>query len=176
MLIRKKSWVLCAKVELLYSKKIHRFSLGIAEPYLFTRLSKRILIKSLPKDILIKFHPDIFKSKEELISQISEFLFKTSEEILNGNYSNLVGDNELVQMKLNLYKQIHHGMNNIEEIKVRFNKDIKIIIPILDNIENKISKLIPEERTIIIKDGSFLENKDDLENIKKTLDKLKKII
>jgi len=161
-------------IKLLHTKKIHRFSLGIAEPYLFTRLSKKILIKSLPKDILIKFHPDIFKSQEELISQTSEFLFKTSEEILNGNYSNLVGDNELVQMKLSLYEHIHQGMNNIEEIRVRFDKDIKIITPILVDIENKISKLIPEERTIIIKDGSFLENKDELENIKKTLDKLKK--
>jgi len=161
-------------IKLLNTQKIHRFSVGIAQPYLFTRLSKRILIKSLPKEILIKLHPDIFKSQEELILQISEFLFKTSEEILNGNYNNLVGDDNLVQTKLNLYEHIHQGINNINELKEIFKKDIKILIPVLERIEDNISKLIPEERTIIIKDGSFLENKDELENIKQTLDKIKK--
>lgn len=160
-------------MRLLNTGKIHRFSVGIAQPYLWTRLSKNILIKSSPKEILKKLNPDFFKSKEELILQISNYLFKTSEEILNGDYSNLVGDNELVQMKLRLYEHIHQGITNIEEIKLIFNKDIKLLIPILDNIENRISSLITEERTIVIKDGSFLENKEELENIKKTLDKLK---
>lgn len=160
-------------MKLLNTGKIHRFSIEIAVPYLFTKLSKNIFIKSLPEEILKKLFPDTFKSKEELILQISSFLFKTSEEILNGDYSNLVGDNELVQMKLRLYEHIHKGINNIEEIKLIFDKDIKLLIPVLDKIENRISSLIPEERTIIIKDGSFLENKEELENIKKTLGKLK---
>jgi hypothetical protein len=161
-------------MRLLVTHKVHQFSVSIAQPYLFQLLNKKIILKSLPYDVLLKVHSSFSKTKDELIDEISQILFKSSEEIMGCNHSNLVGDTELINLKLNIYKHMHEGLENIEDVKKIFLKDIKIIRPALDKIENIISSLIPEEKTIVIKDGSFFDKKEEIENMKKTLDKLQK--
>ena len=43
------------------------------------------------------------------------------------------------------------------------------IMPTLDFIEEKIGELLQEERTVVIKDASFLDNDDEIKKIAKTL-------
>ncbi|EIH0513932.1 hypothetical protein LGG24_004884, partial [Escherichia coli] len=57
----------------------------------------------------------------------------------------------------------------IEDAKTTFSRDIQIIMPTLDFIEEKIGELLQEERTVVIKDASFLDNDDEIKKIAKTL-------
>ncbi|EIQ9255815.1 hypothetical protein LV696_004682, partial [Escherichia coli] len=56
-----------------------------------------------------------------------------------------------------------------EDAKTTFSRDIQIIMPTLDFIEEKIGELLQEERTVVIKDASFLDNDDEIKKIAKTL-------
>ncbi|EIP0519452.1 hypothetical protein LRN95_004861, partial [Escherichia coli] len=58
---------------------------------------------------------------------------------------------------------------SIEDAKTTFSRDIQIIMPTLDFIEEKIGELLQEERTVVIKDASFLDNDDEIKKIAKTL-------
>ncbi|EFB9613413.1 hypothetical protein E5H16_22300, partial [Escherichia coli] len=55
------------------------------------------------------------------------------------------------------------------DAKTTFSRDIQIIMPTLDFIEEKIGELLQEERTVVIKDASFLDNDDEIKKIAKTL-------
>ncbi|MNL71747.1 hypothetical protein D3C87_1969530 [compost metagenome] len=91
---------------------------------------------------------------------------------MKGDFSQLNGDPETISFKINLYNHIHQGFKSIDDAKITFNKDILILKPILDQIENEITEKISGEKTIIIKDNNFFENKQDLSQIQKTLSKL----
>lgn len=158
--------------ELLFFNKIHVFSVGIAAPYLFKRLSLKLISKTMPQEMIPKLYPHSELSKDDLINEISEQLFESSSRIMNKDYSLLVGNPSLVQFKINLYNHMHQGLNNIEDAKRVFNKDIDILKPVLDNIEELIGNMISDSRTIVIKDGSFFDNKDDISLLKKTIDKI----
>ncbi len=158
--------------KLLFPGKIHPFSVGIANPYLFQRLSSKLVLKALPEKLLPDIFPQVKKSKEKLIEEISEYLFETSNRIMQGDYSDLVGDPELVAYKKNLYIHLHQGFSCIEDAKKRFEQDMILIKPELDEIENEITKKISENKTIVIKDSSFF---DDEQVFKKVLSSLNDI-
>lgn len=156
-------------IKLLYSGEIHPFSVGVVTPYLFQRLSLKVLSKKLPKKLVTKFHEQAFLSKMELIDSIAMQLFETSERVMKGDFSQLVGTPEDIEFKKKIYAHSHNGFNSIEDAKVTFFKDIHIIMPNLDVIEEKISELLQEERTVVIKDASFLDSDDEIQKIVKTL-------
>ncbi len=158
--------------ELLFQDKIHAFSVGIAAPYLFKRLSLKLTSKSIPKKMIPDLYPHSRLTKDELISEISQQLFESSSRVMNGDYSCLAGDTSVVEFKIKLYDHIHEGIKDIDHAKTIFNKDIEIIKPVLDEIEEKISDLIPEEKTVVIKDGSFFDNENDISLLKKTINKI----
>jgi len=160
--------------ELLFQHKIHVFSVGVAAPYLFKRLSLKLVSKTMPQEMVPEIYPHSKLSKDDLINEISEQLYESSNRVMNKDYSRLVGNPNDIQFKINLYNHMHQGLNNIEEAKEAFNRDIKIIKPVLDEIEQMIDKLIPDSRTVVIKDGSFLDNKNDVLLLKKTIDKIQK--
>lgn len=158
--------------ELLFFNKIHVFSVVIAAPYLFKRLSLKLISKTMPQEMISKIYPYSKLSKNDLINEISEQLFESSNRVMKKDYSHLVGNPNLIQFKINLYNHMHQGLNNIDYAKKVFNRDIEILKPVLDEIEELIGKLIPESRTVVIKDGSFFDNKDDISLLKKTIDKI----
>ena len=160
--------------ELLMKNKIHVFSVGIAAPYLFKRLILRILIRSTPSKMLPDLYPHSKLSKDELINEIAEELYESSNRVMNKDYSHLVGSPSDVQFKINLYNHMHQGLKDIDDAKHVFDKDIKIMRPILDEIEEIISNLISDVKTIVIKDGSFFDNETNISLFKKTIDKIEK--
>jgi len=147
---------------LLLKGKIHPFSVGIASPYLFQRLSSTISAKSMPKEMLPKYYPQLSMTPKELISDISNILCKSSERIMAGDYSELVGTQDLVALKINIYNHMHRGLNNIDDAKSIFERDIKVIRPVLDEIELEIKDLLQDERTVVIKDSSFFDDQDEM--------------
>ena len=156
-------------IGLLGRKKIHPFSIGIAAPYLVRRLSLNIVSKTMHKALLTTLYPDSTKNKKELISKIFAELYDSSERVMKKDYSKLVGTTKDVDFKIKLFDHIHNGLNNMDDIKNVFDRDIKIIQPILDKIEKTIKTQIPEEQTIVIKDGSFLDNQDEIQKLAKTI-------
>lgn len=156
-------------IELLNLGKIHPFSVGVVGPYLIQRLSLKVLSKKLPKELVTKFNEQASLSKMELIDSIAIQLFEASERVMNGDFSHLLGTPEDIEFKKRIYTHSHVGFNNIEDAKVTFAKDIKTIIPTLDAIEATINELLQEDRTVVIKDASFLDNEDEMQLIAKTL-------
>lgn len=155
--------------KLLRTGKIHPFSVGIASPYLFARLTLKLVSGDMPKKILVKIYPQSFKSKEEIIAEISQKLFDSSERVMAGDYSQLVGNPDVVQFKKRIFEHIHHGLKSIDDAKKVFEKDIKIIAPVLDMIEGHIGSLLSDKKTIVIKDASFLESGKGINRIAKTI-------
>lgn len=160
--------------ELLFFNKIHVFSVGVAAPYLFHRLSLKLISKTMPQEMILKIYPHSKLSKDDLINEISEQLYESSNRVMNNDYSHLVGNPSDILFKINLYNHMHQGLNNIDDAKKVFNRDIAIIKPVLDEIEEIIGKLIPDSKTVVIKDGSFFDNEDDVSLLKRTIDKIEK--
>lgn len=159
-------------VPLLHTGKIHPFSVGIVKPYLVQRLTMNWVACSLPRDLLKNYYPQFGMTKQDLINDISNTLYTHSNAVMSGDYSNLVGDATLVSLKIRLYKHMHTGLNNIEDAKTVFNNDIKIIFPVLEDIEKILNEEIPRERTIIIKDSSFFDNDNELEMVATSIKKI----
>lgn len=154
---------------LLNQGKIHPFSVGVAGPYLIQRLSLKVLSKKMPKALATQFYKQASQPKMELISSIAIQLFEASERVMNGDLSHLVGTPEDIEFKKRIYDHIHAGFESIEDAKITFSQDIKTIIPTLDVIETMINELLQEERTVVIKDASFLDNEGEMKQLAKTL-------
>lgn len=156
-------------IKLLNPGRIHPFSVGVVAPYLFQRLSIKVVSRKLPTELVTKFYEQASLSKKELIDSIAIQLFETSERVMKGDFSQLVGNPEDIQFKKRIFTHIHNGFNSIEDAKTTFSRDIQIIMPTLDFIEEKIGELLQEERTVVIKHASFLDNDDEIKKIAKTL-------
>ncbi|WP_421325593.1 hypothetical protein [Aeromonas veronii] len=156
-------------MELLSQGKIHPFSVGVAAPYLIQRLSLKVLSKKMPKALATQFYKEASQPKMELINSIAIQLFEASERVMNGDLSHLVGTPEDIEFKKRIYAHIHVDFKSIEDAKMTFAKDIKTIIPTLDMIETMINDLLQEERTVVIKDASFLDNEGEMKQLAKTL-------
>lgn len=154
---------------LLNRGKIHTFSVGIAAPYLLKRLTMTLLAKSMPEAMLTKYYPQFSMTKEELVSEIAETLYQSSERVMAKDYSQLVGSPEDIEFKIRIFSHMHNGLNSIEDAKAVFTKDMKVIQPVLDSIENEINNLLQEERTVVIKDSSFLDDKDQMQAFASTI-------
>lgn len=154
---------------LLNKGKIHTFSVGVAAPYLLKRLSMTLVAKSMPEAMLSKYYPQFSMTKEELVSEIAETLFESSERVMAKDYSQLAGSPEDVEFKIRIFEHMHLGLNGIEDAKKVFIKDMKIIQPVLDRVENEINNLLQKERTVVIKDSSFLDDKDQVQALSSTI-------
>jgi len=154
---------------LLNCNKIHPFSVGVVQPYLFKRLTSIVMAKKLPKSLVAEFSFNNTQSKSELIQSISNQLFDSSERVMNGDLNHLAGSPEDIEFKKIIYERIHSGFKNIEDAKVKFNSDLKVLVPILDQIEQSIDELLQEERTVVIKDASFFDDESEMKKLAHTL-------
>lgn len=154
---------------LLSKGKIHTFSVGIAAPYLFKRLIMNVVTNTMPKAMLEKYYPQFTKSRDELVSEIAETLYHASEKIMKGDYSELVGNPSDIAFKKRIFEKMHQGFESIDDARTTFEKDIILIRPVLDEIENEIGALVPEEDTIVIKDTGFFDDKNELARMAKSL-------
>lgn len=141
--------------KLLRFGRIHPFSVGLAAPYLYRRLSTVIIASNLPEEVMKKVNPGMYISREELITEVSRTLLDGSERVMKGDYSELVGDAEMISFKIRLFDHMHIGFGTISDAKDRLSIDLKLLIPVLDRIESELLSLLSKTRTIVIKDGSF---------------------
>ncbi|CAA0191482.1 hypothetical protein [Acinetobacter baumannii] len=147
---------------LLFTKKIHQFSIGLCAPYLIKRVVVSMLNGGMPESFKFSLTKEMQKSEDEVIQEIIIYLLSTSERIMKGDYSELKGDEELILKKKELYEHLHEGMQSVEDLKNQIYSDIDILKPILKEIEDKLKELFSEKRTIVISDSSFLGNKERL--------------
>lgn len=154
---------------LLNKGKMHTFSVGVAAPYLLKSLSMIILTKSMPGTMLAKCHSQFSMTKEELVSEIAETLYESSERVMAKDYSHLVGSPEDVEFKIRIFSHMHKGLSSIEDAKLVFKKDMKVIRPVLDRIESEVNDLLQEERTVVINDSSFFDDEEQMQALAATI-------
>lgn len=155
--------------KLLHNGKVHPFSVGLAAPYLVKRLSPIVASASIPDSLLGKYFPDSSKSRDEVVKEVSETLFDSSNRVMHGDYSRLVGDAPTIEIKKKLYAHMHQGFSNIQDAKDRLSLDLPIIMSALDKIEADIGSLISSSRTVMISDSSFFNDNDRVEKMVKSL-------
>ncbi|BFN30982.1 hypothetical protein VHTUMSATKI_11770 [Vibrio harveyi] len=88
---------------------------------------------------------------------------------MNGDFSEVVGTPDLIEIKKGLFSHMHQGFADINDAKVTLEKDIKLLIPVLDEIEDHVNTLIQENRTVVIKDSSFFDNENEMKQVANTL-------
>lgn len=148
---------------------IHPYSIQIASPYLFQRLSSFYFKKSalniiLPQKTIISNHP-----KDQVLAFIKKDLLKVSEKIMSNDFSHLTGSPDEIELKKELYNEFHRGASSIQDLENIMDNDLLILMPIFDSIEESLKALITPETTVIIKDTSFIGNPDLMKNLASTL-------
>ncbi len=157
---------------LIYTQRIHPFSASLSAPYLVKRVIVSMLHGGLPESFKFSLVKETKKTDEEIYEEVISYLLASSEKIMNGDYSALMGNEEDITKKKLYYKKLHEGMKDIEDLRKRINLDLIILKPILKEIENDIRRLFSEKRTIMITDSSFM---DDNEKIKKIFNNTKEV-
>nr|WP_314523523.1 hypothetical protein [uncultured Lelliottia sp.] len=157
--------------KLLKKGLIHPFSISIAAPYLTCR-TNHVFFGEMTSNRLGTPHFMQGENKRDTFQSVAKEILNGSEKIMNGDFSNLAGTPEDIEFKLDIYKYIHQGFQTIADAEQQLQKDMQILQPALDEIENIVFKLISPKRTIIIKDTAFI---DDTENLKKVFASLKSI-
>ncbi|EQA7754820.1 TPA: hypothetical protein ACXI7T_002282 [Acinetobacter nosocomialis] len=157
---------------LVYTNKIRPISASLCGLYLVKRVFVSMLHGGVPESFKFSLIKEVKKTDEEIYEEIINKLLATSKKMMNGDYSELVGDEEDLAKKKLYYKHLHEGVNDIEELRKQIYLDLIILKPILKEIEKDLKKLFSEKRSIMITDTSFL---DDKEKIKKTLDNSKEV-
>ncbi|WP_140921209.1 hypothetical protein [Limnobaculum xujianqingii] len=125
------------------NNEIHRFSSQIWKPYLFRRLASRCNFKDLPKSLIDKLFPDTVLPKDVMLRQVSETLLDTADKVLRGDYSEVYGDGFFLAQKISLLERIHNGIHSLEEAKKIMDRDLKVLKPIMDEVESKLEALLP---------------------------------
>lgn len=157
---------------LIYTQKIHPFSASLSAPYLVKRVIVSMLHGGVPESFKFSLVKEAKKNDEEIYEEIINYLLSCSERIMNGDYSELRGDEIDISKKIKYYEHLHEGMNDIKDLRKQIYLDLIILKPILKEIENDIRKLFSEKRSIMITDASFLS---DNEKIKKIFDNSKEV-
>ncbi|WP_146605487.1 hypothetical protein [Ralstonia pseudosolanacearum] len=157
---------------LLHTGRIHPFSAGLAAPYLAKRMTPLLSAGNVPEALAEKYVPESKKSSAEIIDEVSEILLSSSERIVAGDYSQVVGDPHLIELKKRLFEHIHHGLPNIDTARARLGTDLPVMLPVLEKIEMELKMLLSETRTIVIGDSSFFDNKEKLRQVVGTFGQL----
>lgn len=157
---------------LVYTQRIHPISASLCGLYLVKRVVVSMLHGGVPESFKFSLVKETKKTDEEIYEEIISYLLASSEKIMNGDYSALIGNEEDISKKKIFYKHLHEGMKDIEDLRKRINLDLIILKPILKKIENDIRRLFSEKRTIMITDSSFM---DDNEKIKKIFNNTKEV-
>ncbi|MFP4837369.1 hypothetical protein [Cronobacter dublinensis] len=155
--------------KLLLTGKINSFSILVAPPYLFSRLASNFFENSTTHFLPNLSPPFSTRSKEESITKILEELLDSCAKVMSGDTSILKGSPEDIEYKIKIYKELFRDFKDIADARRAFFEDIKLIQPVLDKIESDIAQYISAERTVIIKDTSFLNKEDDVKGFMDTI-------
>lgn len=150
---------------LVVRNEIHRFSSQVWKPYLFRRLASRCNFKDLPKALIEKYFPDTILPKDIILKEVSEILLDTADKVLKRDYSDTYGEGEFLVLKIRLLEKIHEGIESLEQAKILMSRDLKILIPIMDEVESKLELLLPTAPTIIIKEGDYFDDPEQLAQV-----------
>ncbi|SAD69869.1 Uncharacterised protein [Enterobacter cloacae] len=158
--------------KLLNTGKIHPFSVQVAPPYLFAKISNYLFKDHILKSLYPNDSPFRAQTNEQLIDFVSAGILASSEKILNGNTSEIAGSPEIVRAKILMYEQMHSGINNINEARGILSHDVKTLLPALEMIFENLKCLVQPERTIVLKDTLFLNDRQKTMRMLTNLNKI----
>lgn len=150
---------------LVAKNEIHRFSSQVWKPYLFRRLASKCSFNDLPRTLIEKYFPDTILPKDVVLQEVSEFLLDTAAKVLKRDYSDICGEGDFLAMKIRLLERIHEGIESLEQAKILISQDLKILTPVMDEVESKLELLLPTAPTIIIKEADFFDAPEQLAQV-----------
>ncbi|MEZ9365757.1 hypothetical protein AB4167_14600 [Vibrio sp. 10N.286.49.E11] len=153
---------------------IHPYTVSIIPTYLLKRCNFTLIANTLPEELRKKYYPDQFMSKKEIMNLVIDEMIISSTKFLNGDYSNIKGNQHEISFKINyMFPQIHRGLSNEQDIRVQIQRDLSIVQDTIDRIEDEIVSILESEKTIVIKDSHMLKDKEMLSKVRKTLDNIR---
>ncbi|MBI9055100.1 MAG: hypothetical protein JEY96_14860 [Bacteroidales bacterium] len=155
-------------------KELSPFTKQVVVPYLFNKYAllynQQEMGGFMAKIVENKKDSQLFKY--QTIEEHKQHYLEIGQLVLNDDYSSFVGDNELLELKKNLTKWIHAGFESIQEMSDRFDEDMKVLMPIIETIENYIRNIMPTNPTIIIDNSGLGETEEDFIELLKKVNKL----
>ncbi|HEY6160466.1 MAG TPA: hypothetical protein VI112_04560 [Bacteroidia bacterium] len=152
---------------------ISPFTKQVVVPYLFNKYALKYnetsmgqflsqIVKGGRKGVIYEF---------QTIDQHKAHLLEIGEKVLKNDFPDFVGDEELLKFKKEVSYWTHKDFKTVEEMSERFDKDMVILKPILDKIEEQLVKITPVNPTIIIEDKGLGETEKDFVDILKGVQK-----
>lgn len=152
---------------------ISPFTKQVVVPYLFNKYALKYnetslgqflskIVRGDRKGVLYEF---------QTIEQHKAHLLDIGEKVLKDDFSDFVGDEELLKFKKEVSFWTHKDFQTVEEMSERFDKDMIILKPIIEIIEEQIVKITPVNPTIIIEDKGLGETEKDFADILKGVQK-----
>lgn len=154
--------------------EISPFTKQVVTPYLFNKYALKYHINETGKfmaSINVKINEFSITSIQTLEEHKNKFL-EMGERFLKGDYSEIVGDSDLIKLKIDLLTFIHSDFETVQQMSDRFDADMKILKPILETIEEEITNVVPVNSAIIFGNGGMGDNEHDVKNL---LDKVQKL-
>lgn len=159
---------------LLKSYKVHPFSVQLAVPYLERRNLKKVFKNNVPSEVYAGLNPDSVKSADDIINEIRDYLLNIAESVIREDFHAFSEPTESFELKVGITKHIYSGFKTVADARAQFEKDILVLKPTLDEIDIYIDSIMLDHPTIVLKDGAFLEEKNELKRVVKSLSYLGK--
>lgn len=154
--------------------EVSPFTKQIITPYLFNKYALMYHINETGKFMAsLNIEKNEFSvSKVQTIEEHKAKFLELGEKFLKRDFSEIVGDSNLIELKIWLLTFIHSEFETVQEMSDRFDYDIKILMPILETIEKEIENIVPKNSAIIFGNGGLGDTEHD---IKELFDKVKKL-
>jgi hypothetical protein len=159
-------------IKLLATQMIHRFSVGVAGPYLTLRILPLVAFSEFPIEIANSIV--VHMSKDQAIDYVAEQLFDTSAKAFANDFSTFSGTPDLIDLKKKILAHSHDGIHSVDELRAVFAKDRIVLMPVLDAIEAHLKSLCSHSRTVVVKGASFFSDNEQLEMVMQTISSLDK--
>jgi hypothetical protein len=149
--------------------EVSPFTKQVVMPYLFNNFAL-IYNRQETGDFLHKIAN--FKgiiTERQTIDEHKKYFLEVGGMVLRNDFSSFFGDHDLIEFKKEVAHFIHAEFKTVEEMSLRFDRDMVILKPIIEKIEAEITKIMPSNGTLIIENSSSIKTEDDFVSILKNL-------
>lgn len=148
------------------------FTIQAARPYLFDRLSERWLRAQQGDAMASIIMRSVTAAADPLA--IRARLLETGEAVLRGDFSQVVGDEELVALNKKVLISAHRSLRNRADMERTFDKDWPAMLPLLKKIEQQLDSLLSDNTTIVLGGMKWVDSSARIKDVFKAIDSLKK--
>jgi len=116
----------------------------------------------MPEDLAKTLFKGFIAEDAEALSDVEKELMTTAERILAGDYSGLVGDPQLVELKKAMFAHLLSGLPDIDVVKTTYYRDLEVLKPVLLRLKKQILSEVMSPSTIVLHDIAVWSDPDYL--------------